>query len=50
MNNTISYKGYNGSFNVRIPPKLHQKAAIYAIRHNSTLNKVVENSLRKTLG
>lgn len=43
-------KAYKGSFNVRIPPELHQKAAIYAIRHNSTLNKVVENSLRKMLG
>ena len=43
-------KAYKGSFNVRISPELHQKAALYAIRRNSSLNKVVEESLQKMLG
>ncbi|MBR5096012.1 MAG: toxin-antitoxin system HicB family antitoxin [Treponema sp.] len=32
------------------PPELHQKAALYAIRRNLSLNKVVEESLEKMLG
>ncbi|MBO4547438.1 MAG: type II toxin-antitoxin system HicB family antitoxin, partial [Treponema sp.] len=43
-------KAYKGSFNVRISPELHRKTALYAIRHNSSLNKVVEESLQKMLG
>lgn len=42
----ISYKG---SFNVRISPELHRRAAIYASQQGISLNKVVERSLRTTL-
>lgn len=36
---------YKGSFNVRVKPELHQKAAIYAMTHGSTLNRIVEESM-----
>ena len=36
---------YKGSFNVRVKPELHQRAAIYAMTHGSTLNKIVEESM-----
>lgn len=42
-------KAYKGSFNVRISPELHKKAAIYAISHGESLNSFVENALRNTL-
>ena len=38
-------KAYKGSFNVRISPELHRRAAICASAQNITLNKVVENAL-----
>lgn len=41
---------YKGSFNVRISPELHKKAAIYAILHNTTLNSCVETALQKAFG
>ncbi|MBQ0014326.1 MAG: type II toxin-antitoxin system HicB family antitoxin [Oscillospiraceae bacterium] len=40
---------YKGSFNIRISPDLHKKAAIYAINHNVSLNSVVEQALQKAL-
>ena len=40
---------YKGSFNVRISPELHRQAAIYAARHNMSLNSVVEDALRARL-
>lgn len=39
-------KAYKGSFNVRIPPQLHQQAAVYAISQQISLNSVVENAIR----
>lgn len=36
---------YKGTFNVRVNPETHKKAAIYAINHGSTLNKLVEESM-----
>lgn len=40
---------YKGSFNIRISPELHKKAAIYAINNNVSLNSVVEQALQKAL-
>ncbi len=40
-------KAYKGSFNVRISPELHKRAAICAVTQQITLNKVVENALRE---
>ena len=38
-------RAYKGSFNIRISPELHKKAAICAISQEITLNKLVENAL-----
>lgn len=40
-------KPYKGSFNVRISPELHRRAAVWASTHQTTLNKVVENALNQ---
>ena len=40
-------RAYKGSFNVRISPELHKRAAIYAASRHTTLNKVVENALKQ---
>ena len=40
---------YKGSFNVRISPDLHRRAALYAANHNVSLNSVVEDALRARL-
>ena len=47
---TASEKAYKGTFNVRISPELHKKAAIYALSTGTSLNSVVENALRSSLG
>lgn len=36
---------YKGSFNVRIAPELHKKAAIYALSHDISLNSFVEKAI-----
>jgi predicted HicB family RNase H-like nuclease len=36
---------YKGSFNVRVSPELHQKAARYAEEHDMSLNAVVQEAL-----
>ncbi len=38
-------KVYKGTFNVRISPDLHKKAANLAIKCSTTLNKIVEKSI-----
>ena len=38
-------KPYKGSFNVRISPELHKKAAQKAVRDNESLNKFVEKAI-----
>ncbi len=38
-------RAYKGSFNIRISPELHKKAAVCAISKQITLNKLVENAL-----
>ena len=38
---------FKGSFNVRIPQDLHQRAALYAEEHNLKLNAVVQLALKE---
>ena len=40
-------KPYSGTFNVRVPAKLHRATAMYAIDHGMTLNEVVETAMEK---
>lgn len=42
-------KAYKGSFNVRVSPELHRRAAQYAAAHQMTLNGFVESSIRQVL-
>jgi predicted HicB family RNase H-like nuclease len=42
-------KPFKGSFNVRIPPKLHQKAALLALETKISLNSFVAESIRARL-
>lgn len=39
-------KPYRGTFNVRISPELHQKAALTALEKHTSLNKIVESAIR----
>ncbi|MEO0348044.1 MAG: type II toxin-antitoxin system HicB family antitoxin [Pseudomonadota bacterium] len=40
---------FKGSFNVRIGTDLHEKAGLYALQHEDSLNNVVKNALTKFL-
>jgi predicted HicB family RNase H-like nuclease len=40
---------FKGSFNVRIPQDLHQRAALYAEEHDLKLNAVVRLALKEYL-
>ena len=40
---------FKGSFNVRLGPDLHKRAALYAEEHNRKLNAVVHDALEKFL-
>jgi predicted HicB family RNase H-like nuclease len=40
---------FKGSFNVRVPEELHQRAALYAEEHEMKLNTVVQEALREYL-
>lgn len=42
-------KPFKGSFNIRIPQDLHQRAALYSEEHNLKLNAVVQEALREYL-
>jgi len=42
-------KSYRGTFNVRISPELHLKAAEAAIRSNRSLNQFVEQAIENEL-
>ena len=42
-------KPFKGSFNVRISPKLHQRAAIQAMEDKMTLNSFVAESIRERI-
>ncbi|MCL2327414.1 MAG: type II toxin-antitoxin system HicB family antitoxin [Bacteroidetes bacterium] len=40
-------KGYNGVFNVRIPPAIHSRIAIFAETHGTSINAVVREKLER---
>lgn len=40
---------FKGSFNIRLGPDLHKRAALYAEEHNRKLNAVVHDALEKFL-
>lgn len=42
-------KPFKGSFNVRIPPELHEKAAILAMKNRMSLNGFVTESIRELI-
>ncbi len=42
-------KPYKGSFNVRISPDLHQKAALLASEEKMSLNSFVSESIREKI-
>ena len=42
-------KGYKGTFNVRISPELHRKAAMAALSQQITLNRFVEHSIEQAI-
>jgi predicted HicB family RNase H-like nuclease len=42
-------KPFKGSFNVRISPKLHQKAALLAMEDKMSLNNFVAESIRERI-
>lgn len=42
-------KSYKGSFNIRLTPDLHRRAAIYAKLHGITLNSFVKESIESRL-
>ncbi|NJC86974.1 MAG: type II toxin-antitoxin system HicB family antitoxin [Desulfuromonas sp.] len=42
-------KPFKGSFNVRIPPELHEKVAIAASQHGMTLNRFVADALSRAV-
>jgi len=42
-------KPFKGNFNVRLPTKLHQKAALFAMETKTSLNNLVVESIRSRL-
>lgn len=42
-------KSYKGSFNVRIAPELHKKAAVFAMNHSMSLNNFIEDAVKGKL-
>lgn len=44
-NNVEPEKSFKGSFNIRINPTLHMEYATYALKNNTTLNKLVEEAM-----
>lgn len=42
-------RAYSGSFNVRVSPELHKRAALQAQTEGTTLNKIVETAIKKYL-
>lgn len=40
---------FKGSFNVRLGPDLHKRAALYAEEHNEKLNNVVQAAVKEYL-
>ena len=48
-NDDESLSKYKGSFNVRVKPKVHRDAVVYAKQHDLSLNKVVEVAIREKI-
>lgn len=42
-------KPFKGSFNVRIPPELHERVAIAAAQHGVSLNRFVADTLNQVV-
>ena len=40
-------KGFNGTLSVRIPPAVYSQIVAYAENHNTTINTLVRNSLKR---
>lgn len=40
---------YKGTFNVRVSSELHKRAALYAVEHETKLNRVVSDALEQYL-
>jgi predicted HicB family RNase H-like nuclease len=49
QNSVEPEKPFKGSFNVRISPNLHRKAALLAMEENSSLNSFVAESIRERI-
>jgi len=47
--NKTPHKSYKGSFNVRIKPDLHKKAAFRSIELGISLNEFVEKAIAKSI-
>jgi predicted HicB family RNase H-like nuclease len=45
----VPEKPFKGSFNVRISPKLHRKAALLAMEEKTSLNSFVAESIRERI-
>ncbi|MCF8297682.1 MAG: type II toxin-antitoxin system HicB family antitoxin [Saprospiraceae bacterium] len=48
-NNIVPEKPFKGSFNVRIPSNLHQRAALLAMEAKISLNNFVAESIRSRI-
>ncbi len=48
-NNVEPKRSFKGSFNVRISPYMHKKAAEYAMEHDISLNTFVNQAIRSFL-
>ena len=46
---TTLKKPFKGSFNVRVSPELHQKAALLAMKEKMSLNRFVAESIRERI-
>jgi len=42
-------KPFKGSFNVRIPPELHERVAIAAAQHGVSLNRFIADALKEVV-
>lgn len=59
MNSMLEYKGYHasveydkefkGTFNIRIPPEMHKRAALEAANQKITLNQFVLRAIHQSL-
>lgn len=43
-------KTFKGSFNVRISPELHQRAAVYAQENSISLNELIKRAIARLVG